>query len=203
MTTNRITFGHDIDVDYWNNRQPSLNVLPFKQHRDKYYPIIKRIREILSDNFCNDSWFFFEPYVEITWVYPDFVDPKDVLSKIKRYLKRRNITDYKIGDNIKGHNYGDWFCNSEKEKEFGCKVHVLCAEFVKLYYDYKDSVDNGKTLEKQISRTIHRLCNPLGLNFWDEAKICFRRGIICSVYTIFFEQPKISKFILEKIFRFK
>lgn len=203
MTSNRVTFGHDIPVDYWNNKQPSKNVLPFKQHRDKYFPIIKDIRNIVKKHKCDYVWFFFEPYIEITWIVKNEKQSKLITDSIKKYLKSKKIKDYKFSGYLKDHNIGDWFCCSESEKEFGCKVHHLCAEFVESYFEHKQSVDNGKTLEKQVGRTIHRLCNPLGLNYFDEIRICFRRGMLCLIYGVFFEQPKIGEFIAKYIFRLK
>ena len=115
-------------------------------------------------------------------------------------LKKEGIKDAKFLRPKNGP-CGDWFCTTEREREFGAKRHALCQEWIALYNEYKDVVDSGKGLDAQVDRTIHTLCNPLGLNYKDEYKICFRHGIGCWLFWHFPE--KVARWIGKNILRRK
>ena len=125
------------------------------------------------------------------------------LKKIRELCPKYNIEPPKDGGWMTPANgsFVDWFCVGENEKEFGGKRHDLSRQFVELYNEYKDSVDNGKGLKEQVKRTIHTICNPLGLNYMDEAYICFSRGLICVLFRFFSFNKAV--WIYKNIFRQK
>lgn len=163
---------HDLQAESYNN---------FSKLAEKYYPIVKHIKELASDFNIYCMWHFYEPHVEITWLNNDEYINNKLFDVIEKYLQSIGIDDYrrkypKDGD------FADWFCKSNAEREFGAKRHALCSEFVDLYNEYKIVVDEGKGLRKQVERTIHTLCNPLGIDYKTEAKLCFSRGLICLLF---------------------
>jgi len=166
-----------------------------------YYTIIQEILD--HARFWNIEWiwFFYEPYVEITWLSTNKSDSEHFINMIRDVLDDANIKDFKITNSEESGFGPDWFCKSEEEMYFGAKRYSICRQFVELYNDYKRAVDNGKTLKEQIKRTIHGLCNPLGLNYKDEAYICFSRGLICLLFCLF--NFKTAVWIYTKIFRQK
>lgn len=82
---------------------------------------------------------------------------------------------------------------------FGGRRHAICTNWIQNYMQHKDGVDGGKGLEEQVKRTIHTLCNPLGLNYLKEAKICFSRGLICLLFRFF--KFSTAVWIYTKVFR--
>lgn len=154
----------------------------FKELAEKYYPIVRHIKGLAWDKNIHNIWHFYEPHVEITWVDrdDDYISNK-LFDEIENYLKSIGINDYKRKYPKDGE-FSDWFCTSDREREFGAKRHALCSEFVDLYNGYKKDIDEGKGLRKQVERTIHTLCNPLGIDYKTEAKLCFSRGLICLLF---------------------
>ena len=141
-----------------------------KQNPEITYPIIKHIKELARQADITNFWYFYEPCIEITWLSDDSKKSEILFEEIEKYLKSLMIVDYRRKYPKDGE-FADWFCCSEEEREFGAKRHSLCSDFVDLYHEYKDSIDNGKGLRKQIERTIHTLCNPLGISYKDEYKL--------------------------------
>lgn len=195
MTNNyRITFGSNVNCNYWN--KPNQNGVCFKDLPDVFYPTIDKIYKLAEENNIKYIWHFYEPFVEITWISENDV----FLNNIIELLNKNNIKIESIKTPKDGY-FIDWFCCNDLEKEFGGKRYSLCADFVKIYNEYKNSVDAGKGLKEQIKRTIHGICNPLGLNYIDECKICFSRGLICLLFSFFSFNRAI--WIYTKIFRQK
>ena len=178
------------NVNYWKDFQ-SLR---------KFLPALKKIKAWANDCGIRDFWFFFEPFLEITYLCDDKNKACALAMRIEEVV-RAEIDNHATFDHktpIDG-NFGDWFCESEKEREFGAKRHSICCDWILNYLEYKESVDNGKGLENQVKRTIHTLCNPLGLNYLQEAKICFSRGLICLLFRFF--SFKWAVWIYKNIFR--
>jgi hypothetical protein len=182
----RIIFGGE-KIDYRSN---------FKDCR-KYWMIIKEILECSKKiNIPIDMWFFYEPYVEITWVeyHNDYKTPampcisgvyEDCyISYLKplilEILSKYDIVDYVFYSPVHG-NFTDWYFKKgcEKEKEFGYKRYAKIAELSKLYYEYMDEIKNGKGLEGHYVRSCHVLANQLALNYYLEGKYLLKRSIVC------------------------
>lgn len=186
----RVTFLHDVQVDYWKNFK-AMNL---------YYPIVDKILNKAKALKVKQIWFFYEPFIEITWLGTR-TQAKNLFKFVEKICKENNIYDLKKLTPQKNGQFADWFRTSDDEEMFGCKRHDVCRQWVQAYNEHKDSVDNGKGLEEQIARTIHTLCNPLGLNYLDEARICFRRAAQCYLYT---KLPfGLARFIYSKILRLK
>lgn len=201
MNNYRVTFSSDIDVNYWNRNLQAESSINFNKLPNIYYPIINKILTCARNTgLINHIWFFYEPHVEITWLSDNKKTSELFIRQIKRICKQNNINNCKVTRPSAG-KFGDWFCLNEREREFGAKRHSLCRQFVELYNEYKDDVDSGKGLEEQVKRTIHTLCNPLGLNYLDEARICFSRGLICLLFRFFSFQKAV--WIYTKIFKQK
>jgi hypothetical protein len=190
MNSYRVTFLHNIECDYWgkNKRKLQSESFPnFSELHNKYYPIIQEIKKEAHSFGIKYIWHFYEPYIEITWLGEE-KESLQLILNITTILKKHKISheDFhvKYPEN-NNENFGDWFCCSEEEKEFGSKVHAKCSEIVELFKEYEIPIASGKGKKEQVKRTIHRLCNPLGLNYIDEAYICFSRGLICLLFRFF------------------
>lgn len=204
MQSYRVTFLHDVECDYWGKNRRKLQAesyCNFSELHDNYYIIIEAIKNYAYNLDIQYIWHFYEPYVEITWL-GNRKQARLLIKEIKSLLEAHQIQDLHIKyPQNKDDNFGDWFCKNEKEKEFGSKVHGKCAEIVDLFWKYQYSIRDGKTKKEQVKRTIHRLCNPLGLNYKDEAYICFSRGLICLLFRFF--KHSTAVWIYTKIFRQK
>ena len=164
-----------------------------------FYNIIRHIKNLANEADINQIWYFYEPHVEVTWLSDDEHKSNIFLKEIERYLGSLNIFNEWRVKTPKDGEFADWWGKNTEENIFGAKVHVLCSKFVDLYEDNKEVVDNGRGLRKQVERTIHRLCNPLGIDYLEEAKLCFSRGLICLLFTMFsFER---AVWIYRNIFR--
>ncbi len=199
MNNYRVEYARSVECSYWNKSEglqaesePNFRDLP-----KKFWPDLSKIYTKASELGIKYIWHFYEPYVEITWLSDDPVISEKLVEYIKLIIDYDDLVIRRPADGV----FADWYCTSEREREFGAKRHALCAEWVKLYNEYKDAVDNGKGLEYQVARTIHTLSNPLGLNYQDEGRFCFRRGIAAFLYRYF--SYNTSQFICKKILRFK
>lgn len=188
MNSYRVTFLHDIECDYWGKNKRKLQAesyCNFSELHERYYTIVRHIKDYAKNLGIEYIWHFYEPHIEITWLSTR-KKSRNFIKSIKDILEFYNIKDLHIKlPKNKEDTFGDWFCKNEQEKEFGSKVHGKCGEIVDLFWEYKDSIEQGKTKREQVKRTIHRLCNPLGLNYLDEAYICFSRGLICVLFRFF------------------
>lgn len=196
MQAYRATFLKNVNIDYWKNEslQPESHY-GFGDIHKYYYFIVQQIRNYAKSIEIKEIWCFYEPYVEITWI-SDNKKAERLYSGIEQILDRNNINDLEKSSNP---DFADWYCESDLEREFGAKRHHLCSEFVELFKKYEESIEEGKGKRKQVERTIHTLCNPLGINYKEEAKICFSRGLICLLFTWFSFQKAV--WIYTKIFR--
>ena len=180
----RVTFLHNLDVDYWgNNKKHKMaeGYMNFSDVHKKYYPLVLKIKILAIGQGITNLWHFYEPHIEITWFGSDPASDRFV-TLLKKLLEKEGITDAKWGE---GFGFMDWFCENEAERGFGGRRHALCSDFVRLVEEYRPSIEQGKGVNAQVGRTIHTICNPLGINYWDEAKICFSRGLICVLFRFF------------------
>lgn len=187
MNNYRITFHHeDHGIDYWKDFGAAK----------KFFPIVRQIFDVLVRHEVKLYWFFYEPFVEITWI-DDGDKFKDIQSEIEPILFAAKISDEKWSTPANG-NFADWFCDSPEEMEFGAKRHALSTQYVLLCDEYADAIQKGKGVERQLSRTIHTIANPLTLNFKAEARLCLRRGVACALFSIF--PHKVAVWIFRHIF---
>jgi hypothetical protein len=199
MNNYRINLRYKFSVDYWNKKDVKFSDLP--RHCNIF---IRNIRYKANDLGIKYLWFFYEPYLEITWL-SDEAQAKE-LFEFAESLSSSRILDFIDWDSLEKRTpsdgvFGDWFCNNEREREFGAKRHSLCADFADLVEQYKYDIESGKGIGEQVKRTIHTICNPLGLNYKDEARICFSRGLICLLFCYFSFNKAV--WIYTKIFRQK
>lgn len=176
METFRATFLHNIKCNYWGKTDDKKGISFLGVHEHAYSTIkaIKYQAYLLGIEYI---WHFYEPYVEITW-YGTQEQSDKLYSYIEEVLKVNGITDLKKEKGMGA----DWYCKNDREREFGGKRHALCSVYVDLIDEYKEDIEKGMGVEQQVIRTIHTLCNPLGLNYVAEARICFRRGLLCLLY---------------------
>lgn len=185
MNNYRVTFLHSLDKDtsFYNKNQAECSI----NFKDLviYYPIILEIINVAKEKYSiKHIWWFFEPHIEITWLDNINENYKFLVHDIEDILRKYNIKDAVFKSPISG-NFAEWYSTGADEELFGAKRYSICSEWILNYLQYKDAVDKGKTLRKQVERTIHGLCNPLGFNYVDEAKICFSRGLICILFRYF------------------
>lgn len=203
MQAYRITFCHDVECNYWGKNKKQLQAesyLNFSELHDHFYPIIDGIKLRAKNYGIPYIWYFYEPFVEITWFGIDKKTNEFFLESVKRLLNSYAIFDIHEHESENGEII-DWFCENENEREFGGKIHSKCSEIAELFYQYNKDIKNGKGKKEQVKRTIHRICNPIGLNYLDEAYICFSRGLICLLFKFFSFKKAI--WIYKNIFRQK
>lgn len=206
MNNYRVTYGEFLNVNYWNKTQrltplqaeASVN---FRQLPEVQWPKISQFYQKAEELGIKYAWHFYEPYVELTWLTDDKEAAEKLITFLEELNKEGKVKVYRpVNEKGEPSVFADWYCTSEREREFGAKRHDICAQWVQLYNEYKKDVDEGKGLEAQVGRTIHTLCNPLGLNYADEAKICFRRAIACKLFQ--YLPFSTARFIYKKILRF-
>jgi len=176
----RVTFG-GIEIDYKSD---------FEKCRE-YMPHIDAILDILTSNGVEEDehWFFFEPYVEITWLDWKSDRADTILQCIKDYLSQYpELTNVKFMTPENG-DFADWYFmpGNYQERGFGYRRYALCARQAELFYDYMDEIngENSKGLEDHYIRSCHVLANQLGLNYYKEGKLMFWRAILCFLFMWF------------------
>lgn len=162
--------------------------------------IVSRIKALACDYGIENIWHFYEPYIEITWLNDNVKQNQQFINALWGVLESENIKDGTITLNAPDQ-WADWFCKNEHERYFGALIHSHCSKMATLFDVYSYHIRNGKGKKEQVKRTIHRLCNPLGLNYMEEAGICFSRGLICLLFCFF--SFKKAVWIYTKIFRQK
>lgn len=198
MNNYRVEYGTNVEVDYWNKKLQPESGTNFRNIPAVFYPELSQIYAEAEKLGIKHAWHFYEPYVEFTWLSDDAEASEKLIEFIKVVTaKYKDLLIRRPADGV----FADWYCTSEREREFGAKRHALCAEWVKLYNEYKDAVDNGKGLSLQVARTIHTLANPLGINYKDEARICLARFFACTMFR--YLPFKLARFIYTRLLRFK
>lgn len=170
------------------------------------------------------NWFFYEPWLEINVLFlPDNEDElirfKTMMRSFKRIMIERVCYYFFLSK--KEYNFmiqadviekptkspdPDWYCNNKNEMCFGALRYHHCSEITKMMLNENFKINSPESLgvEAQISRTIHPLCNNMGLLWIDEMKICLRRGFLIMLFLICgFNRRNRVKWIWEKIFRQK
>lgn len=202
MNNYRVEYARSLEdsCSYWN-KSKGLQAEAFPNFRDlpaKLWPELDLIYKKADQLGIKYIWHFYEPYVELTWLSDDEKASEDLIVYIWEVVGHYgDLNVRRPKDGV----FADWYCTSEREREFGAKRHALCAQWVRLYNEYKDCVDAGKGLESQFARTIHTLANPLGLNYTDEGYVCWRRAVSSFLFRYF--SFKTASFIFYKILRFK
>jgi len=182
----RVNFGGS-EIDYKDN---------FKDCR-KYFPVLEKLYVLMADFGIQDSWHFFEPYVEFTWVVPQTMMDKMVVSPRGR---REPITEaqsllgwvlsileeegiepalvHRPEDGV----VVDWYCKNPKEQEFGYKTYALSAKMAMLFWEYREAIEQGLGEKKQYMRRPHILANQIGMNYSEEACALEQRAHLCVLF---------------------
>ena len=206
MRSYRVTFLKDLSVNYWGKKGDPRPT--FRDVHLKFYPLITSFKKQAKKLKIKYFWHFYEPFIEITWM-SDEKQSQALLRYIKTATQRLGIKDLKFergklpkGQKCKpGDGFGpDWFHKegNDREEEFGAKRHAICSDMVDLFHEYHDAIESGYGTNEQMSRCIHTLCNPMGLNYNEEMKICFARGLLCWLLKHF---PKHAVWLYVKVFR--
>lgn len=201
MNNYRVVIPLDKSCNYWGKKNlQAESSYTFPEVYKRYYYAVKSLRTIAKSLGIQKIWCFFEPDIEITWISTDeqakvLIDLLESVYKFSDSKLKMTITTPKDGQ------FAEWFGNNPEELEFGAHRYAICADLVDLFDSYKHSIKDGKGVKKQVERTIHAICNPLGLNYMDEAKICFSRGLICLLFRFF--SFKKAVWIYKNIFRQK
>ena len=186
MNSYRVTFGGE-DIDYKSNFQDCL----------KHIPTIRDVFSVLRQHGVKQYWHFFEPYVEITWISPDWEDTS--LDAVADFLRKEGIKFTILHD--KGLTFPDWYCCSQEEKMFGCFRYAMCSKQSMFFHANKKQIDSGKGLENHYVRSCHVLASQLALNYKKEGTLLIKRGILCLLF--WFLGHKKAVWIYTKIMRQK
>lgn len=165
----RVVFGGE-DIDYKSNFKDCV----------KYIGVIRKIFIVLDLCDVKHKWYFFEPYVEITWI-----DDNDKFALIKKnileLLERENISDAKFSTPDNGA-ICDWYCDSDLEREFGYQTYSESSKLALLFFRYAEVIKRGKGLENQYVRRCHVLACQLAINYKQEGIYLIKRGILCLLF---------------------
>ena len=195
----RATWNKNLKYNYW--AKDGVEGLTFKQTHTYNWPTLKKIYDYAKELGIQYIWHFYEPYVELTWMCSP-AENRKLQSFIKKVTALQKVDDLKFESGFPKEGFKpDWFCNNEGEMWYGAARHALSAKMVGVIEQYRPWIDQGMGIEEQISRNIHTICNPMGLNYKDEYKICFSRGLVCFLYSYF--KPKMAQWLYIKVFRQK
>lgn len=172
MNNYRVCFGGS-EIDYHAN---------FKEVR-KYYPLIRKIFVILDSFHIQHKWWFFEPYVEITWL-DEGNHYIEIRSKIELLLSQNAIKDARWFAPKDG-KFADWYCKTDGERHFGAETYARGAELAQCFYEYELTVADGMGWRSQYMRRMHVLANQLGFNYYDEGIMSLKRGILSLLFWYF------------------
>jgi hypothetical protein len=201
MRSFRVTCNKALSVNYWAKKDDPR--ITFRGVHETYYPIIRNIKQTAKKMGIQYFWHFYEPYIEITWMSNE-AQAKKLLKHIKKAFDLNGIKDVVFEKGRQGKTPGfapDWFGVSDEENEFGGKRHAICSDMIDLFWEYREVIAKGRGDHEQLSRCIHTLCNPIGFNYTDEAKVCFSRGVLCLLIS---HLPyKYAIWIYTKLFRQK
>jgi hypothetical protein len=191
----------------------------------RHYALISSIFAHLEERGVEHKWFFFEPYVEITWLEHKDRGPT-TLEDLVKCLEDNNFTQrtkkhrdegliynntYDTMSSLNGLNFCEWFDKGHMEKFFGALRYAATAQVALALYETGKAVDEGKGINAQYMRSLHSLANQMGLNYRQEGWYAIKRGIFCLLIWAtkwFFPEKtmggyKTARFIYRKIFRQK
>lgn len=160
----------------------------FKQCWREYYPVIQDIYEQMHEFGVQDYWYFFEPYVEFTWICPGRLDQsqeEELLQQVVDLLEALSMQNIKTYTPEKDGTFVGWYHKSTDEENFEWKTHVISRQMADLFYEYRSSIEEGKGEDLQIARRFHLLCNQCGLDYTREGSLLFKRGLICKLFSWF------------------
>lgn len=164
----------------------------------KYWPILKEILDIADYCRIEHIWWFFEPYVEITWLANNNL----LFNKVKMLLEAKNIKDVEAwGPARENGRFHDWYCKTEEEKDVGAKMYGASAKLARLFYENEQTLKRGKGWDNQYVRRCHTLANQLGFNYKQEGSMLFWRGILCWLF--YYLGHKKAVWVYTKILRRK
>lgn len=163
MYSQRVEFGGEF-IDYKSN---------FDQVRT-YHPVVHRTINRLKALGVEHCWYFYEPYVEITWV-----SEKDHIDDVVRQLDLLGITNVRV---FRDGDFLDWYYEFHSEKEFSWKRYAALTDVSLLFCDYKEPIERGKGLDLHYVRCAHVLANQLGLNYKREGWLLIKRGVLCLLF---------------------
>lgn len=188
MQNYRVTFGGEA-IDYRSN---------FAACRG-YWPMIKSILDVLREYGIEEAWWFFEPYVEITWLCNDPEKAPWAFTAVCELLETEKIEYKKFtpADGI----FGDWYGLTPEEREFGAKRYAALAKTSEHYYENLETIEAGMGVEKHFVRATHVLANQLGLNYEAEGIALIKRGMLCLMMYNLGHQPAVDMY--EKMFKEK
>ena len=180
----RVNFGGE-DIDYKDN---------FKDCR-QYFPVLKKLYEVLRDYRIEDAWHFFEPFVELTWVVPqsmiDEVIPlksrepitraEDALEAVLYILKQEGIEPTLIHRPEDGV-IVDWYNKNPEEQIFGYQTYAISAKMAMLFWEYREAIENGCGEKNQFMRRPHVLANQIGMNYEEESVALFQRSTLARMF---------------------
>jgi hypothetical protein len=188
MQNYRVTFGGE-QIDYHSN---------FAACRG-YWPIIKAVLDILRTHGIEEAWWFFEPYVEITWLCDDKERAEKAMVAVSGLLESEQYKYQKFtpDDGI----FGDWHGLTPEEREFGAKRYAALAKTSTHYYENLGIIEGGMGVEKHFARATHVLANQLGLNYEAEGIALLKRGFLCILFYHLGHQKAVDTY--EKLFKEK
>lgn len=203
-------------TDYWKD---------FHKNRRLHYRSIAHIFGLLTERGVGDKWFFFEPYVEITWLEHKDRGP-ETLQLLVGLLEDKGFTPrtdedrknkmmshmtYETAQSKDGLTFCEWFDCNYCEKFFGAMRYASTANIAMAMCTTGLAVEKGKGIHAQYMRSLHSLANQMGMNYRQEGWYATKRGMFCLLIWLFHKVfPKrsvggylIACFIYEKIFRQK
>lgn len=201
-------------TDYWKD---------FHKNRRRHYGSIQSVFSMLKERGVQNMWFFFEPYVEITWLEHKERGPETLKLLIEsleavgftprtdkdREDKMMHDTTYETAQSKGGLTFCEWFDCNYFEKFFGAVRYGATSSIAMALYTTGLSVEKGKGVHPQYMRSLHSLANQLGMNYRQEGWYAVKRDMFCLLIWMFHKIPKsmggykIACFIYEKIFRQK
>lgn len=160
----------------------------------KGYPRIARIMQFLHDRGIKtgNKWFFFEPYIEITWLEKTETGPQTLADLEEFVVNKLDIDPECVKTSSQpGVGFCEWFdLQPPGEKVFGARRYGWTSEIAMDYFRYSKDVDAGRGINAQYMRTIHSLANQLGMHYRSEGWYAIKRGLFCLTIWAFQWWPK-------------
>lgn len=172
----RVNFGGE-DIDYKSD---------FKACR-QYFPVLKRLYEEM-DNCLIQSWHFFEPYVEFTWIDsdPDMMEIGGVVGPMSLQSVIDVLDEFDIKPTLihrpEDGVIVDWYNKNPEEQEFGYKTYALSAKMAMLFWEYQEAIKKGCGEKNQYMRRPHVLANQIGMNYDEEAIALKQRAYLAGLF---------------------
>lgn len=188
MQNYRVTFGGE-KIDYQSNFADCRN----------YYGMIEYIIHLLNALEIKEVWWFFEPYVEITWLCDDVEKAAAAMNLVSMFLEKQGI-EYKKFTPADGV-FGDWHGLTPEERLFGAKRYAAIAKTSQCYYENMDTIKAGMGLEKHFARATHVLANQLGMNYEEEGIALLKRGFLAILFWNLGHEKAVATY--EKLFKEK